>query len=143
MGALTPEVQIASAHQSEDAVSERGLRVFASRNHEGRKVRPCGGADGLGHGANIIGTGDFAAQARKAMENVKLALEAGGATLADVIRTRIYVVNYKPEHVEIIGALNKEFFPGDNPPASTLLGVQALALPDFLIEIEATAVIDD
>lgn len=94
-------------------------------------------------GLNIIGTGDFAAQARKAMENVKLALEAGGATLADVIRTRIYVVNYKPEHVEIIGALNKEFFPGDNPPASTLLGVQALALPDFLIEIEATAVIDD
>jgi enamine deaminase RidA (YjgF/YER057c/UK114 family) len=92
---------------------------------------------------NIVGAGDLAAQGRQALENVKLALEAAGATLADVIRTRIYVVNYKPEHVQIIGALNKEFFPGDTPPVSTLLGVQSLAVPDFLIEIEVTAVVDD
>ena len=91
---------------------------------------------------NIVGAADLTAQARKALENIKLALEVAGATMADVVRIRVYVVDYKPEYVEMITGIWKEFFPADKPPASTLLGVQALALPDFLIEIDTTAVVE-
>jgi enamine deaminase RidA (YjgF/YER057c/UK114 family) len=90
---------------------------------------------------NIVGPGDLAAQTRKALENVRLALKAAGATTADVVRMRIYVVNYKREDVGVITGLLKEFFPAEKPPASTLLGVQSLAVPEFLIEIEVTAVV--
>ncbi len=78
-----------------------------------------------------------------AFENVRLALEAGGASLADVVRTHIYIVDYKPEYVEIVGQVNAAVFGNERPPASTLLGVQALALPEFLVEIEATAWVAD
>jgi enamine deaminase RidA (YjgF/YER057c/UK114 family) len=50
-------------------------------------------------------------------------------------------VNYKPEDRPIIMAARQRYLPADNPPASTLVGVQALAQPDFLIEIEAIAVL--
>ena len=90
---------------------------------------------------NIVGPGNLAAQTRKALENVRLALQAAGATPADVVRMRIYVVNYKREDVGVITAMMQEFFPKEKPPASTLLGVQSLAVPEFLIEIEVTAVV--
>lgn len=90
----------------------------------------------------IVGPGDLKAQARQALENVRLALAAAGATPADVVRLRAYVVNYKPEDVATITDSWKEFFPAGKYPAATLLGVQALAVPDFLIEVEVTAVVD-
>jgi enamine deaminase RidA (YjgF/YER057c/UK114 family) len=55
---------------------------------------------------------------------------------------RIYVVDLEPEDVAVIGEATKAFFPEDAPPASTLIGVAALSVPDFLIEIEVTAVVD-
>jgi len=90
----------------------------------------------------VVGAGDLAAQTRKALENVRLALAAGGATPADVVRMRLYVVNYKPEMVEMLGGTLKDFFPADAPPASTWVGVESLAVPEFLIEIEVTAVVE-
>ncbi len=89
----------------------------------------------------IVGAGDLAAQTRKALENVRLALAAAGATPADVVRMRLYVVNYKPEMVGTLSGILKEFFPAEAPPASTWIGVQSLAVPEFLIEIEVTAVV--
>jgi enamine deaminase RidA (YjgF/YER057c/UK114 family) len=89
----------------------------------------------------IVGAGDLAAQARMALENVRLALAAAGATPADVVRMRVYVVNYKPDMIATLSGLFKEFFPAEAPPASTWLGVQSLAVPEFLIEIEVTAVV--
>ena len=76
------------------------------------------------------------------MRNVGLALAAGGATYADIVKITTYVVNYKPEHRAVIGKARAPFFASGTPPASTLVGVTALALPEWLVEIEAVAVVD-
>ena len=91
---------------------------------------------------NIIGVGDLAAQAKGAFDNVKNALDAAGATKEDIASFRIYVVDYKLEHLETIGRATAAFLGSAPAPASTMIGVQALALPEYLIEIETTAVID-
>ena len=91
---------------------------------------------------NLVGANDLAAQTEQVMRNVGLALAAAGATFADVVKITTYVVNYKPEHRAVIGKARAPFF-GDGPrPASTLVGVAALALPEWLVEIEAVAVVD-
>jgi enamine deaminase RidA (YjgF/YER057c/UK114 family) len=90
----------------------------------------------------LVGPGDHAAQARQAFRNVKLALEGVGAAPVDMVRHNIYVVDHRPELVPIIFEAAKEVY-GDPWPlaASTLLGVQALGLPGWLIEVEATALL--
>jgi len=90
----------------------------------------------------VVGGADLPEQARQALRNLRAALEAAGGTLADVVSLRIYIVDYKPGHAQAVGAALKECFPAETPPASTWIGVAALAVPDFLIEIEATAVLD-
>lgn len=91
---------------------------------------------------NVIGAGDLAAQTRQALANIKTVLEAAGGTLADIVRLRVYVVNHSPDKLGVVLPEVGAFFGGVTPPPNTFLGVQALALPDFLIEIEATAAID-
>jgi enamine deaminase RidA (YjgF/YER057c/UK114 family) len=88
----------------------------------------------------LVGGGDLAAQATQAMRNVGLALAAAGAGYADIVKITTYVVNYKPEHRAIIGTTRAPFFANGARPASTLVGVAALALPEWLVEIEAIAV---
>ncbi|MGE0059311.1 MAG: RidA family protein [Dehalococcoidia bacterium] len=89
----------------------------------------------------VVGKGDLAAQAEQVYKNIQNCLAAHGATFADVVKTTTLVVNYKPEDRPIIGAVRNKFYNADELPASTLIGVQALAAPDFMIEIEAVAVI--
>jgi enamine deaminase RidA (YjgF/YER057c/UK114 family) len=89
-----------------------------------------------------VGADDLGAQTEQAMRNVGLALAAAGAGYADVVKITIYVVNYRPEHRAIIGKARAPFFATGAPPASTLIGVAALALPEWLVEIEAVAVLD-
>jgi len=91
---------------------------------------------------NLVGADDLAAQTEQAMRNVGLALAAAGADIADIVKITTYVVNYKPEHRAIIGRARRPFFAKGPPPASTLVGVSALALPEWLVEIEAVAVVD-
>jgi enamine deaminase RidA (YjgF/YER057c/UK114 family) len=93
------------------------------------------------HGA-LVGSSDLGAQAVQAMRNVGLALAAAGATYADIVKITTYVVDYRPEHRAVIGQARAPFFAGMAPPASTLVGVAALALPGWLVEIEAVAVVD-
>lgn len=90
----------------------------------------------------IVGGTELAQQARQALRNLQAAVEAAGGTLADVVALRIYIVNYRPEQADAIGGALREFFPKEQRPASTWIGVSALAVPDFLIEIEATAVLE-
>ena len=90
----------------------------------------------------LVGGGDLAEQTTQAMRNVGLALAAAGATYADVVKITTYVVGYKPEQRVIIGKARAPFFAGGPPPASTLVGVACLAVPEWLIEIEAIAVVD-
>ena len=81
-------------------------------------------------------------QAWQAHSNVQLAVGAGGGSLADIVSLRIYIVDYMPESASAISDARKEFFPGKLKPASTWIGVSCLASPELLIEIEATAVVD-
>jgi enamine deaminase RidA (YjgF/YER057c/UK114 family) len=80
-------------------------------------------------------------QARQALRNVKAAVEAAGGTLDDIVTLRIYVVQQAAQSIEPIGSALREVF-ATNPPASTWIGVSSLAVPDFLVEIEATAVLE-
>jgi enamine deaminase RidA (YjgF/YER057c/UK114 family) len=91
---------------------------------------------------NLVGKGDLRAQTVKALDNLVAALAAAGATPADVVKLNTYIVNYRPADYPIIREARAQIFGGENPPASTLIGVQALAVEDLLIEIEAIAVVD-
>lgn len=76
------------------------------------------------------------------MRNVEVAIETAGGTLKDIVGLRIYIVNYQSGSAGPVGSVLKEFFSPGNLPANTWIGVSALAVPEFLIEIEATAVLD-
>ena len=91
-------------------------------------------------GGNIVGKDDFAVQARQVFSNLRLALAAVGADFANVVKMTTYVVNYDPALREVLGAARSEAM-GNALPASTLVGVQALAVPEYLIEVEAIAVV--
>lgn len=88
----------------------------------------------------LIGQGDLAAQADQVYRNLELALKGAGARLDDVVKINVYVVGYKPEYRPLLNAVRGRYMSKDTPPASTLIGVQALAREGFLIEIEAVAV---
>ena len=89
-----------------------------------------------------VGVGDLAVQTDQVMKNLGTALAAAGATFDDVVKITTFVVDYKPEHRPVIGEARGRYLSKSNPPASTLVGVSALAGPDWLIEIEAVAVTD-
>jgi enamine deaminase RidA (YjgF/YER057c/UK114 family) len=91
---------------------------------------------------NVVGAGDLGKQAEQVFENLKACLESAGATFADVTKMTTFIVGYQSGRDRpILGAVRQKYLPAENPPASTLLGVQALATPDIMIEIEATAVL--
>ena len=94
------------------------------------------------NGRTSLGGDSVLEQARQAFRNLETAMEAAGGTLKDVVALRIYVVDYQAESGTAVGTALREFFSPENPPASTWIGVSALAVPEFLIEIEATAVLD-
>src|ERR1700754_1593821 len=87
----------------------------------------------------LVGPGDLTAQTRQALANLKAVLAEAGASPADIVRMRTYVVDHSPDKLgPVIGEI-MAFYGGVVPAANTFIGVQALALPDFLVEIEATA----
>lgn len=92
--------------------------------------------------AQIV-SADFEIQTRKSFENVQIAIEKTGGTLKDIVILRLYIVNYTEEKGATVGTVLREFFGIETPPASTWISVNGLANPDFLIEIEAQAVINE
>lgn len=88
----------------------------------------------------LVAPGDFAGQARQVYANLRIALKSAGATPADVTKLTTYVVGYKPELRPLMAEARSTVFRAGELPASTLVGVQALAEPGYLIEVEAIAV---
>jgi len=84
----------------------------------------------------VVGGGQMYVQARQALLNIKHHVESAGFSLADVVRTRVFVTDIS-RFAEVARA-HKEVF-GENPPASTLVEVKRLVHPDMLIEVEADA----
>ena len=109
------------------AVEAKGKLVFIS----GMTARK---ADGT-----IAGIGDIEAQTRQVCENLKAAVEAAGGTMDDICRVDVYVRNM--EHFDQIHKVRREFFKPP-APASTMVEVSKFTSPDYLIEINAIAVVN-
>ncbi len=89
----------------------------------------------------LVGPGDLKAQILQAGANLKAALAAAGATPADIVKVNTYIVNYKPSDYAAMREARAALFPTGDPPASTLIGVQALALDGLMVEMEAIAAV--
>jgi 2-iminobutanoate/2-iminopropanoate deaminase len=125
----TLRVREPSGHFSQAiAADARGQLVFIS----GMTARRPDGT--------IAGIGDIEAQTRQVCENIKSAVEAAGGTMNDVCRVDVFVRNM--EHFDRIHKVRREYF-NAQPPASTMVQVSGFVSPDYLIEINAIAVIDD
>lgn len=99
-----------------------------------------GGQDAVDAAGNIVGKGDIAAQTEQVMHNLQVALAAGGATLEHVIKWTLYVVQGQAI-APGFAVFQRVWGNRPNPPAITMAYVAGLANPDFLIEMEAIAVV--
>lgn len=101
------------------------------------------GPDPLDPAGELIGPGDLAAQARALFESLARCLHAAGATIHDVVKVNLFVVDYLPEHLGVLMASYAAVF-GDEAPlsTSTLLGVSVLFISGQLFEADAVAVLD-
>jgi 2-iminobutanoate/2-iminopropanoate deaminase len=108
------------------AADARGRLVFISGMTSKR-------ADGA-----VAGVGDIEAQTRQTCENVKASVEAAGGTMADICRVDVFVKSMAD--FDVIHEVRRQYFP-DPPPASTMVQITGFTHPDYLIEMNAIAVV--
>lgn len=115
-------------------------RLGISRAVRSGRIIAVAGTAPIGPDGKTVGKGDPTVQARRCLEIVRNALEQAGASLSDVTRTRILLTRI--EDWESVGQVHGEFF-GEIRPANTVMQVTRFIDPDWLVEIEADAVIED
>jgi len=124
-------LQLKSVHETKDRgyshVAKAGKTLYIA----GQVARDVQG--------RLVGKGDFAAQARQVYTNLKNILQEAGGGLKNIVKTTTLLTHVG--HVESFGKVRYEFF-GEIMPPNTLLIIQSLASPDFMIEVEAIAVLD-
>lgn len=126
-----------------ELVNPPGLHPAPGFSHvaiaSGAKVVHLAGQVALAPDFGLVGGDDLYEQTRAAMENVKVALDAAGATWDDVVRRTIYTL-HPTEYETITRAIDDVTGKADHP-AQTIVGITGLAVPGLLIEIECTAVL--
>ena len=115
-------------------------RLGISRAVRSGRIIAVAGTAPIGPDGKTVGKGDAASQARRCIEIVTYALEQADASLSDVIRTRILLTRI--EDWEQVGLVHGEFF-GSIRPVNTVMQVTRFIDPEWLVEIEADAVIDE
>ena len=88
---------------------------------------------------NVTGQGDCTAQATKVFENIKMVLEAAGASLKDIVKLTTFVKGF--ENMEKVRQVRRQYFADGYFPANTMVVIESLILPELLVEIEAVAVV--
>jgi len=92
----------------------------------------------------LVGEGNFEAQAEQVFRNLKIAVEAAGGTMTDIVKLNVYLVaEVDQAEVPTLRAIRDRYVNVEKPPASTLVVVSRLARPGWLVEIEAVAAIDE
>ena len=110
----------------------------------GSKLVFLSGQVGTAQDGSIVGQGDLTAQTAQALRNVKAGLDAAGATFEDIVKTTLYVVDWSEDKFEqlMAGVMEAAGETGGAPVASsTLISVQGLFDPGYLIEVDVTAVV--
>lgn len=109
----------------------------------GGKLVFISGQIGWNEHQQMVGAGDLQAQTWQTFRNLETAIKAAGGTLTDIVSLRIYIVEEKLEQSHHIKDALQAFFPAEQAPTTTWIGVRALANKEFLIEIEAIGVVED
>ncbi len=101
-----------------------------------------GGQNAVDENGEVVGKGDIGAQSQRAIENVQTALAAGGAGIEHVVKWNVFIVQGNPL-LPGFEAFQKAWGDRPNPPTITGLFVAGLAVPDYLVEIDAVAVVPE
>jgi 2-iminobutanoate/2-iminopropanoate deaminase len=129
---MAPEIpQMKSVHETKDRGYSHVAKVGKTLYIAGQVARDVRG--------KLVGKGDFEAQARQVYANLKSILEEMGGGLRNIVKTTTILTHYG--NMESYRKVRNEFF-GEIMPPNTLLIIESLASPDFMIEVEAIAVLD-
>ena len=106
------------------------------------KIVYIAGQVALDKAGNLEGKGDLRAQIQQVFENLKAAAEAAGGDMNSVVKLNYYCAgSVDPEQIAVVREVRDKYVNTANPPTSTFVFVQRLARPDFLIEVDAVAVV--
>ena len=124
------------------ALSDKAEYAYAATAPSNARLIFLAGSCPLNHDGSTAGVGDYAVQAAKCIENMKTALEESGASIKNVISTRVLVASTQQRDLVATWKIVRDAF-GDHDVPSTLLGVTVLGYDDQLVEIEVVAAVRD